>query len=140
MTSKVFKFSFVYTGLTILKVAPSVIHTHWMQVVQEAFGTDIVIIMNKNQNVETLSTLKWTDPSIHTKQFKLHQKTFGNAERCTSTFFIVHRVLTNISLSKIRSHQAIQRIMQEFKFYISSMDRKQLGNYENRLDYNDQPN
>ena len=120
MTSKVLKFSFVYTGSTAKhKVAPSVIHTHWMQAVQEAFGTEIVIINNKNQNVETVSTLKWTDASIHAKQFQLHQKTFGSAERRTTTFFIVHRVLTNISLSKIRSHHSVQRIMKEFKFYIT---------------------
>jgi hypothetical protein len=119
MTSKVFKFSFVYTGLTKHKVAPSVIHTHWMQAVQDAFGSEIVIINNKNQNVETVRTLKWTDPSIHAKQFKLHQKTFGSAERRTTTFFIVHCVLTNLSLSKIRSHHAVQRITREFKFYIT---------------------
>jgi hypothetical protein len=86
MTSKVFKFSFVYTtGSTKHKVAPNVIHTHWMQAVQDAFGSEIVIINNKNQNVETVSTLKWTDPSIHAKQFQLHQKTFGSAERRTTT-------------------------------------------------------
>jgi hypothetical protein len=119
MTSKVFKFSFVYTGTTKHKVAPSVFHTHWMKAVQDAFGSEIVIINNKNQNVETVSTLKWTDPSIHAKQFKIHQKTFGSAERHTTTFFIVHRVFTNLSLSKIRSHHAVQKIMREFKFYIT---------------------
>jgi hypothetical protein len=36
MTSKVFKFSFVYNGLTKNTVAPSVLHTHWMQAVQDA--------------------------------------------------------------------------------------------------------
>lgn len=79
MTSKVFKFSFVYTGSTKNKVAPSVIHTHWMHAVQDAYGSEIVIINNKKQNVETVSMLKWTDPSIHAKQFQLHQKTFGSA-------------------------------------------------------------
>jgi hypothetical protein len=119
MTSKVFKFSFVYTGSTKHKVAPSVIHTHWMQAVQEAYGTDIVIINNKNQHVETVSTLTWTDPEIHAKQFQLHQKTFGQNDRRTTTFFIVHRVLTNVSLSKIRSIHAVQRILKEYKCFIT---------------------
>ncbi len=82
MISKVLKFSFVYTGSTKHKVAPSVIHTHWMQAVQDAFGTDIVRINNKNQNVETVSTLKWTDPSIHAKQFKLSSE---NIRKCRAT-------------------------------------------------------
>ena len=63
--------------------------------------------------------LKWTDPSIHAKHFVLHQKTFGSGERRTSTFFIVHRIFTNVSLSKIRALYAVQRIMKEFKFYIT---------------------
>jgi hypothetical protein len=119
LTSKVLKFSFVYTSLTKQKVAPSVIHTHWMQAVQEAYGTDIIIVNNKNQNVKTVSTLKWTDPSIHAKQFQVHQKTFGRDEKRTSTFYIVHRVLTNVSMSKIRALPALQSIMKEFKFYIT---------------------
>ena len=100
-------------------MAPFVIHTHWMQAVQEAFGTDIVIVNNKNKQVETVSTLEWTDPDIHAKQFQLHQKTFGQDKRRSTTFFIVHRVLTNVSLSKIRSLHAVQRILKDYKFYIT---------------------
>ena len=44
MTSKVLKFIFVYTGSTKHKVAPKVIHIHWMQAVQKAYGTDMVIV------------------------------------------------------------------------------------------------
>ena len=119
MTSKVLKFSFVYTGSTKHKVAPSVIHTHWMQAVQEAYGTDIVIINNKNKTVDNVSAISWSDPSIHSKQFQLYQKTFGQDERRTTTFFIIHRVLTNVSLSKIRALYSVQRIMNDFKFYIT---------------------
>ncbi|KAI2496023.1 hypothetical protein MHU86_18496 [Fragilaria crotonensis] len=119
LPSKVLKFSFVYTGNTKNKVAPSVLHTHWMQAVQEAYGDEIVIVNNKNQNVETVSTIKWTDPSIHAKQFQLHQKTFGKGERRQSTYFIIHRVLTNASLSKMRALHSVQTIMKEFKFYIT---------------------
>jgi hypothetical protein len=38
MISKVLKFSFIYSGATQHKIAPSIIHTHWMQAVQAAFG------------------------------------------------------------------------------------------------------
>ena len=34
LTSKVLKFSFVYSGTTHHQVAPSIIHTHWIQAVQ----------------------------------------------------------------------------------------------------------
>ena len=119
MTSRVFKFSFVYNGNTKNKIAPSVLHTHWMQAVQEAYGDEIIIINNKSKPVETVSTIKWTDPSIHAKQFKLHQKTQGSGDRRQSTFFIIHRVLTNYSLTKIRALHSVQNIMKDFKFYIT---------------------
>ena len=119
MKSKVFKFSFVYSGMTKHKAAPSVLHTHWMQAVQEAYGDEIVIINNKSKNVETVNTIKWTDPSIHAKQFKLHQKTHGSGDRRQSTFFIIHRVLTNVSLTKFRVLHSVQKIMKDFKLYIT---------------------
>jgi hypothetical protein len=82
MTSKVLKFSFVYTGPTKHKVAPSVIHTHWMQAVQEAYGTDIVIVNNKNQNVETVSSCQAVCPS--SKNVRKWRATHLNLLHCPS--------------------------------------------------------
>lgn len=90
-----------------------------MQAVQDAYGDEFVIINNKNKPVDQVSTIKWTDSSIHAKQFQLHQKTFGRDERRQSTYFIIHRVLTNVSLTKMRALPAVQSIMTEFKFYIT---------------------
>lgn len=67
LTSKVLKFSFVYTCNSKHKVQPSVLHTHWMQAVKEAYGNKIVIINHENQNVKMVSTFKWTDLTIHAK-------------------------------------------------------------------------
>ncbi len=39
--------------------------------------------------------------------------------RRQSTFFIIHRVLTDASLSKIRALSSVQNIMKDFKFYIA---------------------
>jgi hypothetical protein len=119
MTSKVFNFSFVYTGTTKNKVAPSVLHTHWMPAVQDAYRDELVIINNKNKPVELVSMIKWTNPSMHAKQFQLHQKMFGREERRQSIYFIIHRVLANVGLTKIRALSAVQNIMKEFKLYIT---------------------
>ncbi len=105
--------------MTKNKVAPSVLHTHWMQAVQDAYGDEFVIINNKNKPADQVSTIKWTDPSIHAKHFQLHQKTFGRDERHQSTYFIIHRVLTNVSLTKMRALPEVQSIMKEFQFYIT---------------------
>ena len=77
MTSKVVKFSFVYDAKTAHRVPPSIIYTHWMQAVQDALGDDIIIINNHNKSVGKVSTITWADPTVHQKQFQLHQKTVG---------------------------------------------------------------
>jgi hypothetical protein len=58
LISKVLKFSFVYSGTTQHKIAPTIIHTHWMQAVQAAFGPDVIIMNNQNKNVEKIDPLK----------------------------------------------------------------------------------
>jgi hypothetical protein len=119
MTSKVLKFSFVYSGTTHHQVAPSTIHTHWIQAVQENLGNDIVIFNNQNTPVEKVSTLKWTDPTIHTKQFKLYQQTLGKDDRRRTTYYILHRVLTNEPISNIKAIPAVRRIMKDYQFFIT---------------------
>ncbi len=86
MTLKVVKFTFVYDAATTYQVPPSVIHTHWMQAVQAVLGNDIIIINNHNKPVETVSTVKWTDPTAHQKQFKLYQKNVGRDEKRNITY------------------------------------------------------
>ena len=119
LTSKVLKFSFVYSGTTHHQVAPSIIHTHWIQAVQETLGTDIIILNNHNQPVETVSTLKWNDQTIHQKQFKLYQQTVGKDDRRRTTYYILHRVLTNETISNIKAIPAVRRIMKDYQFYIT---------------------
>ena len=34
--------------------APSIIHTHWMQSVQLAFGSEVIIVNNQNQKLEKM--------------------------------------------------------------------------------------
>ena len=119
MTSKVLKFSFVYSGSKNHQVAPNVIHTHWMQAAQESLGDDIIIINNHNRPVEQISTIKWTDPTIHQKQFKLYQKTTGQADRRSTTYFILHRIQTNETISNIKALPRVRSIMKEYNCYVT---------------------
>jgi hypothetical protein len=119
MVSKVLKFSFVYSNKTKHKVSPSVIHTHWIQAVQESLGSDIVIINNQNEHVETVSTLKWSDKTIHQKQFKLYQQSRGKKDNRNTTYFIVHRILTNESISKIEAILSVKRLLQQYQCFLT---------------------
>ena len=60
-----------------------------MQAVQDAFGSETVIINNKNQNMEAVSMLKWTDPSMDTTRIgwiTTINPTFDNREQSQIRF------------------------------------------------------
>jgi hypothetical protein len=119
MMSKVLKFSFVYDDSIKHRVAPDIIHIHWMQIVQESLGDDIIIINNHNKNVETVNTIKWSDPKAHQKQFKLHQKTVGRDDKRNTTYYILHRIQTNESVGKIKDLTCVKSLMKEYNFFIT---------------------
>lgn len=111
---------------TKFKIAPSIIHTHWMHTVQVAFGTDIIIINNHNHHVETIDPRKWTDPSLHQKQFCLYQKSTGCNDWHTSTYYVLHHILTNKTISKIKGTPSVQKLMKEYQCYVTH-DRSPVG-------------
>ena len=119
MTSKVLKFSFVYDKDNKNRAPPSVIHTHWMQIVQDTLGAEIVIINNHNKHVEKVSTIKWSDPAIHMKQFKLYQKTTGKDDNRSTTYYILHRILCNESVGKIKALPSIRKLTKDYRCFIS---------------------
>ncbi len=119
MISKVLKFSFVYSGTTQHKIAPSIVHTHWMQAVQAAFGPDVIIMNNLNKQVENIDPLKWTDQSIHQKQFTMYQKSTGRDAGRITTYYILHRILTNETISKIKSTPSVYKITKDYQCYVT---------------------
>ena len=64
VTSKVLKFSFVFSGTINHQVAPNVIHA---EAAQESHVDDIIIINNYNRPDKQISSVKWADPTIHQK-------------------------------------------------------------------------
>ncbi len=118
MTSKVIKFRFSPTPQK-QQVPPSIIHTHWMHAVQEAFGNEVAIINNRNQKVELINLLNWSNPLIHKKQFKTYQKTTGREPNRKVTHYILHRIQTNESLSTIRNIPQVQKILRDNNCYVT---------------------
>jgi hypothetical protein len=122
MTSKVLKFRFVVSMSSSNRqvVAPSVVHTHWMQAVQEALGDEVVIYNNRgNRKVDKVDLIQWSNPLIHQRQFNMHQKTTSRDEKRKTTYFILHRVLTHTSVNQIKSIPAVQRILREHQCYLT---------------------
>ena len=120
MTSKVIKFRFVVSMSSKRQVvAPSVVHTHWMQAVQEALDTEVVIYNNRNKKVDKIDLIQWSNPLIHQRQFNMHQKTTGRNENRKTTYYLLHRVLTHTSISHIKSIPAVQRILRDHQCFMT---------------------
>jgi len=122
MVSKVIKFRFkATTGKPgPPPVAPSLIHSHWIDTVQETFGSDVVIISNKSQKLDRIDLLQWSNNTLqHQKHFKIHHKTTGRDANRKTTAYILHRIQTNESISTIKNAPKIQKILRDNDCYLT---------------------
>ena len=69
--------------------------------------------------MEIIDPLKWTDQTIHQKQFKLYQKSTGRDDRRRTTYHILHRIITTESLSKIIAIHSVYKIMKDYQCYVT---------------------
>jgi hypothetical protein len=96
-----------------------------MQAIQTALGDDIIIWNNKGEKVEKVNVIRWTsNPTIHQKQFKLHQKISGsNSPRRTIRYYVVHRIITSASIASIKQIPEIHQILHDNSCYLNEHPR-----------------
>jgi hypothetical protein len=121
MVTKVLKFSFVAPKTQTKQVPPGIVHMHLLHALQVALGEDICIWNNKSEKIEPISLLQWaSNPTIHQKQFKIHQKTSGgNGPRRSTKYYIVHRIMTSEPISSIKQIPAIHQILKDNMCYLT---------------------
>ena len=121
MVTKVLKFSFVAPKTQAKQVPPGIIHLHLLHAIQAALGEDIIIWNNKNEKIEPIKLLQWiSNPTIHQKQFKLHQKiTGGGGPRRSTRYYIVHRIMTTETISSIKQIPTIHQILNDNSCYLN---------------------
>jgi hypothetical protein len=121
MVSKVIKFRFkLTTGKRGSPVAPSLIHTHWIEAIQDTFGSDVDIINNKSQKLDRIDLLQWsTNPLQHQKHFKIYHKSTGRDTNRKTTAYILHRIQTNESITSIKNTPKIQKILRENDCFVT---------------------
>jgi hypothetical protein len=121
MTTKVLKFSFVAPNSQAKQVPPGSIHIHLLHAIQAALGEDVVIWNNRSEKIEPINLLQWTsNPTIHQKQFKIHQKiTGGNGPRRSIRHYIVHRIMTSEPITSIKQIPTIHQILKDNSCYLN---------------------
>jgi hypothetical protein len=121
MTTKVLKFSFVAPNSQAKQVPPGSIHIHLFHAIQAALGEDVVIWNNRSEKMEPINLLQWTsNPTIHQKQFKIHQKiTGGNGPRRSIRHYIVHRIMTSEPITSIKQIPTIHQILKDNSCYLN---------------------
>ena len=92
MVSKVVKFRFKATaGKGGMPIDPSLIHSHWIDAIQETFGPDVDNINNKSQKHARIDILEWSHNTLlHQKHFKIHNKTTGRDSSKNIRSYILH--------------------------------------------------
>jgi len=121
MVTKVLKFSFVAPKNQTKQVPPGIVHTHLLHALQTVLGEDVIIWNNRSDKIEQINLLQWTsNPTIHQKQFKIHQKIIGgNGPRRSTRHTIVHRIMTTEPISSIKQIPAIHQILQDNSCYLT---------------------
>jgi hypothetical protein len=124
---KTLKFRFV-PSTNKDNVHPAILHAHWMHEVIMAFGGNIVQLFdNRNRKVTKIEPLR-TDPDVHIQQFHLHQdrhtspsktKVSNKQDFRKVTSYIVHRIRSSVTLSKIKANANIFKLMKDHNFYVN---------------------
>ena len=127
LVEKTVKFRFPKTSTTGHSVDPAIFHIHWMQMVQEAFGTSIEIFNNNGGKMPTIDLLRWK-AEHHQKQFQT-LSTSNNDQRKyrqrnqkddrDQSIFIIHRIRTSLTMTAIKQVKRISNLLKENEVFMS---------------------
>jgi hypothetical protein len=107
---------------------------HWLQAVQEAFGTDVQIMTNKGKLLPKVDTVRWTERQhklhfdVHNHQDTADKNRLGSAEnqnrrdqgqKPSTSVFIVHRVRTLVPLHEVKHTAKIYNLLREHQCYLT---------------------
>ena len=110
-------------------VAPEVLHLHWIQIVQEAFVSEIQVFNNNGAIMPKIDTMRWT-PAQHSKNFTVHRPTprFGSPNKDHSrgtrnavppSVYIIHRVRTSLSFKSLKNEHRVVDFLKEHNVYMT---------------------
>jgi hypothetical protein len=126
---KTIKFRFKPNNSMSGKVNPSVVHLHWIALIQEAFGDKVHIFDNNNKVMPTVDLVRW-DQLQHQQHFKIHRpmptETNNYQESYSSrTSFninkaqlIIHRIQTTVTLREIKNAPKVCKLLVENSCYL----------------------
>jgi hypothetical protein len=108
-------------------VAPEVLHLHWIQLVQEAFSSEIQVFNNKGAVMPKVDTMRWT-LAQHSKIFTVHRPSpgFGSpnkdqnrGKRTAPSVYIIHRVRTSLSFKSLKNEHRVVDFLKEHNIYMT---------------------
>jgi hypothetical protein len=110
-------------------VAPEVLHLHWLQLVQEAFDTDIQIYNNKGALMPKVDTMRWT-PIQHSQHYTVHRygqgfgspakdKLSGKGNKTSPSSYIIHRIRVSTSFKALKNNVRVVNFLRENKVYLN---------------------
>jgi hypothetical protein len=127
---KTLKFRFFSTGGRD-QVDPAQIHLHWIQAIQEQFGSDVQVMNNNGQVMPNVDTIRWTIGQ-HKNNFKLYQtasrtRIGAQSQRHDSrpiqtkgiSTLIIHRVRTSVTIQEMKGVPKVMKLLQEHQCFLT---------------------
>ena len=92
-------------------------HIEVMRAFSECGGTDDIIVYdNKNNKVNDFYDPKWKDVAYYKSHFTMH----SGIKKMGTSFYIIHRFRTNMSISTIKSDRKVFRALQSNEGYMKA--------------------
>ena len=108
---------------------PSVVHLHWIALIQEAFGDQVYIFDNNNKVMPKIDLVRW-DTSQHEKHYRIHRQPSNDSHnyrentspRTSHTNskapLIIHRIQTTVTLREIKNEPKVRKLLVENSCYL----------------------
>lgn len=111
------KFDFVLTSTNTAAAVP-LAHQLVLSALADLDATT-TIWNNHGRKLPEIDSTKWnTNPSIHRNHFITHSPTAGKPTNRTQRAIIIHRLHTDLSLSAIRNHPPIMKLLKQNNCYL----------------------
>ena len=126
---KTIKFRFNPCHCLSEKVDPSVVHLHWIALIQDAFGDQVHIFDNKNKVMPKVDLVRW-DQFQHQQHYSIYRHTSTDSNHyhdntspqqssnISKAQWIIHRIQTTKTLREIKNVPKICKLLVENSCYL----------------------
>lgn len=128
LEEKTIKFRFPAPVSSGDPIPPHVLHVHWMQDIQQAFGPQVQFFDNANHKVPVIDPIR-VEATGAKMNFKLHGRPISRGQtkepplvlgdRRATKYITIHRIKTSFSIADLKADPHAQKMLRDHDFYVN---------------------